>query len=66
MIEQNEEAKSPPTARLYYLPTRLTYAAVVDAKDRETEITDFMVRRACEEADKQLQYPFAPRKQGLR
>jgi len=43
------------------LPAGLTYAAIVDVRNVETEITDFMVRRACEEMDSQQQYPFCGR-----
>ena len=45
---------------LYRIPRRLTYAAVVDRHRREREITDFMVRRACDEMDSAQQFPFAP------
>lgn len=47
------------------LPKSLTYAAVVDVRNgvrnEEQEITEFMVRRACDEMDKVQQFPFAPR-----
>lgn len=46
--------------QLCTLPKRLTYAALVDRQSRETEITDFMVRRACDEMDCMQQFPFAP------
>jgi len=44
------------------LPKSLTYAAVIDVRNVEHEITDFMVRRACAEMDKIQQFPFAPRR----
>lgn len=44
------------------LPSSLSYAAIVDVRDIEHEITDFMIRRACEEMDAQQQYPFCGRK----
>jgi len=40
------------------LPEDLTYAATVDVRDQECEITELMIRRACEEMDKHQQYPF--------
>jgi len=45
--------------RLYILPNYVTYAALVDQYQQETEITDLMVARACEEMDGMQQYPFA-------
>lgn len=47
--------------KLCLLPKRLTYAALLDGSQHETEITDFMVRRACDEMDCMQQFPFAPR-----
>lgn len=44
------------------LPADLSFAAVVDIRDVEHEITDFMIRRACEEMDAMQQYPFTGRK----
>lgn len=44
------------------LPASMTYAATVDSRDVEHEITDFMVRRACEEMDSMQQFPFCGRK----
>jgi len=44
------------------LPKSLTYSATVDIRNVEQEITEFMVRRACEEMDAQQQYPFSGRK----
>jgi len=44
------------------LPKSLTYGAVVDIRNVEQEITEFMIRRACEEMDAQQQYPFSGRK----
>ncbi len=44
------------------LPAQLTYAATVDIRNVEHEITEFMIRRACEEMDAQQQYPFCGRK----
>jgi len=43
------------------LPKKLTYAALVGPNRHETEITDFMVRRGCDEAEQLQQFPFAQR-----
>ncbi|MBX2826206.1 MAG: hypothetical protein KTR33_15840 [Gammaproteobacteria bacterium] len=48
--------------RLAPLPRSLTYATVFDVRDVEHEITDFMVRKACDEMDRMQQFPFAPRR----
>lgn len=45
---------------LYRLPSKLTYAAVVDALQNEKEITEFMTRRACDEVEQYQQFPFGP------
>lgn len=52
----------PQRRSLRSLPTSLTYAATVDVRNVEHEITEFMIRRACEEMDSQQQYPFCGRK----
>ena len=52
----------PESRTLRPLPSSLTYAATVDNRNVEHEITDFMIRRACEEMDAQQQYPFCGRK----
>ena len=44
------------------MPSAMSYAATVDSRIVEHEITDFMVRRACEEMDAVQQYPFCGRK----
>lgn len=51
-----------PEETMQPLPSSLTYAAIVDVRNVEHEITDFMIRRACEEMDAQQQYPFCGRK----
>ncbi len=56
---QNNSAGPGVRRKLCALPKRLTYAALVDRQLRETEITEFMVRRACEEMDCMQQFPFA-------
>lgn len=64
---KGQQFSSPPEIaaqeqrRLGPLPKALTYAAVIDVRDVEQEISDFMVRRACDEMDKMQQFPFAPR-----
>ncbi|MEE9332859.1 MAG: hypothetical protein V3U65_02100 [Granulosicoccaceae bacterium] len=40
------------------LPSELCYGATVDIRDVEQEITDLMVRRACEQMDSVQQFPF--------
>jgi len=52
----------PEGAALRPLPAEVTYGAIIDIRNVEREITDFMVRRACEEMDAQQQYPFTGRK----
>jgi len=44
------------------LPAQMTYSATVDIRNVEHEITEFMIRRACEEMDAQQQFPFCGRK----
>lgn len=56
----NGRAAADKARKLCTLPKRLTYAALVDRQQCETEITDFMVRRACDEMDCMQQFPFAP------
>ncbi len=52
----------PEGKALRPLPSTTSYGAVVDVRNVETEITEFMIRRACEEMDAQQQYPFCGRK----
>ncbi len=52
----------PDGQTLRPLPASLTYAATVDIRNVEHEITEFMIRRACEEMDSEQQYPFCGRK----
>lgn len=40
------------------LPSELCYGATVDIRSVEQEITDLMVRRACEQMDSVQQFPF--------
>lgn len=54
--------KNPnPVYWICTLPRRLAHAALVEKNWRETEITDFMVRRALDEAEQLQQFPFAQR-----
>lgn len=48
------------------LPAAMSYGATVDIHKVEQEITEFMIRRACEEMDSQQQFPFCGRKPKLR
>jgi len=52
----------PEGSALRPLPASVAYGAVIDIRNVEIEITDFMIRRACEELDSQQQYPFCGRK----
>ena len=40
------------------LPSELCYGATVDIRNVEQEITELMVRRACEQMDSVQQFPF--------
>lgn len=40
------------------LPRDLTWAATVDVRNVEHEITELMIRRACEEMEDVQQFPF--------
>ncbi len=43
------------------LPVSLAYAAVIDVRNAEREITDQMVSQACREMETMQQFPFAPK-----
>ncbi len=45
--------------RLVRIPTSVSYAAVINSKNEEIEITDEMVKKACELIEKDLVFPFA-------
>ncbi len=51
-VECNETELAP-------LPSELCYAATVDIYNVEQEITELMIRRACEQMEGQQQFPFA-------
>ncbi len=53
-----KNSEYPEGAVLAPLPKELSYAATVDIRNVEHEITEFMVLRACEEMESQQQYPF--------
>jgi len=57
-----KEIRMPAVNTLIPLPDALCYSATVDENDQETVISDFMVRRACEEMDDALGWPFAAAK----
>ena len=57
---RRRSAERSSSRALAMLPRRFTYAALVDRFNRETEISEFMVRRALEEVEEQQQFPFAP------
>lgn len=52
----------PESRTLRPLPVSMGYAATVDIRNIEHEITEFMIRRACEEMDAMQQFPFSGRK----
>lgn len=39
------------------LPRDIAYAAVIDAQDREVEITEEMIRKACEKMEEEEIFP---------
>lgn len=45
-------------AHLEPLPREITWAATVDVRNVEHEITELMIRRACEEMEDAPQFPF--------
>jgi hypothetical protein len=55
-IKKNEEYNEKELAPL---PSELCYAATVDIYNAEQEITELMIRRACEQMEAQQQFPFA-------
>ena len=61
-MQSMKQIELPEGKALRPLPAELTYAATVDIRNVEQEITDFMIRRACEEMDSQQQFPFCGRK----
>jgi len=64
-MQSADTVESGSMLRRYRLPKRLTYAALIDKRRREIEITDFMVRRACDEIEGMQQFPFAPLPAGV-
>ena len=57
-MQLNHEADLPDTTSLVPLPEPLTCASVIDERDVEHAITDFMMRRACEQMEAEQQFPF--------
>ena len=55
-MKKNEEFSRK---ELVPLPSELCYAATVDIRNVEHEISELMIRRACEQMDGQQQFPFA-------
>lgn len=60
--QENDQPHHTEQPMLMPLPRHLTFAAVVDIHNREIEITDMMVQRACREMEQYEQFPFAPKK----
>jgi len=65
LTSTGEAVESGSVLRRCRLPKRLTYSALIDKSRREIEITDFMVRRACDEIEGRQQFPFAPLPAGV-
>lgn len=65
-MQPMKQPNVPEGRALRPLPAELSYMAILDIRNVETEITDFMVRRACEEMDRQQTYPFLGRKHKMR
>lgn len=61
-MQPMKQIEIPDGNALRPLPASVTYGAILDIRNVETEITDFMIRRACEEMDAQQAYPFCGRK----
>lgn len=59
-MDMMNEIRMPAVSKLIPLPASMSYAAMIDDNDQEIEISDFMVRRACEEMDDTMEWPFAP------
>lgn len=57
-MRQMNKADCPAVESLLPLPAELTYAATVDVRNQECEITELMIRRACVQMDEQQQFPF--------
>ncbi len=58
-----ENLESIDSRLLRPLPAKLTYGATIDMYGEEHQITDFMIRRACQEIESQQQFPFCANKQ---
>lgn len=61
-MQPMKQLEIPEGKALRPLPSSISYGAIIDVRNVETEITDFMIRRACEEMDAQQQFPFCGRK----
>ena len=59
-VDMMNEVRMPAISSLIPLPDAMSYAAMIDDNDQEIEISDFMMRRACEEMDETMEWPFAP------
>jgi len=57
-----KQIEIPAVNTLIPLPEEFCYSATIDENDQEIEISDFMVRRACEEMADTSVWPFAPAK----
>lgn len=54
-----KQINAQPVETLVPLPDSLTVCATVDETGAETEITELMIRRACEQMDADQLWPFA-------
>ncbi len=57
--------KSDPSDALLLAPLaeEITYGATLDIRNVEHEITELMVRRACDQMDEEQQFPFCSKDQ---
>ncbi|MCB1757038.1 MAG: hypothetical protein KDJ38_16055 [Gammaproteobacteria bacterium] len=54
-----ESRRTVQTLKIVRLPSEISYAAVIDSDNEEVEITEEMIRDACERMDANQVFPFA-------
>lgn len=57
-MQLNQESDLPDTTTLSPLTEEITFGAVLDIRNVEHEITELMIRRACEQMEGEQQFPF--------
>ena len=57
-VSTSQLDRSTSPSGLQPLPDEVSYGAVIDIRNVEQEITELMIRRACEQMDEQQQFPF--------